>query len=151
MAEGGSSVDCGTGAILTLGTSGDWDALEIVSIDWSGISRPSVSTSHMGTAKAGASEFGGGSFIPGDIVDPGEVTIVFHCDPDLTPPSNTAIETFQIEFPKYSTDTAGAKWVVDGAFMTNMDIGIPLEDVMTCTCTWKLSADTNITVSVAVA
>jgi hypothetical protein len=152
MAEGGGPVDVGTGATITLGTSTDWDDLQLTDLQWGSITRESLPTSHMGTAKAGGAEFGGHTFMPGDLADPGELTATFHFDPDETPPINTATEDITITWPKYGTDQTAANWAVTGGvFLTSFEINDPLEDIMTCTCSWKITGDAEITVSVAAA
>ena len=130
----------GTGTTFTGAGLGGYTTTtaQLLSLDWSGVSRPSLSTSHMVTALTAGSEFGGGSFIPGDIVDPGEIVAVWHFDPDLTPPIHTGSGAIVVTFPETDAFTTTG-------FCTNVDIGDPLEEVMTITCTYKITGDVNIT------
>jgi hypothetical protein len=146
MADGGVPVEIGTGTTLTLGGT-TFEALQLTDVQWGGITRESLQTSHMGTVKA--NDFGGHTFMPGDLADCGEITCTFHFDPDETPPINVAANTIQITWPLTVTDQSAANWAASDCFMTSFEINDPLEDVMTATGTWKIQGNVTITGSVA--
>jgi len=128
MAAAGT--DVGTGSTITF-SSGFFG--EILSIGWSGISREAIETSHMGTT-------GGRTFIPGDLYDPGELSVElnFEATDDVTTPIAAAAETVTVTFP--GSDT----WAASG-FMTSFEITDPLEDKMTASATIKFSGDITVT------
>ena len=138
----GSTVDIGTGTTITFGTSNF--SSELTGLGWSGIARESVDTSHMGTSAAGATEIGQRTFIPGDLVDPGEISIELHFDPDQQPPIDQATETITISFPLVAGDATPADWACSG-FMTDFELGVPLEDKMTATATLKITGNITLT------
>jgi hypothetical protein len=140
----GATVDIGTGATITFGTS-SWTA-ELLDIQWSGISRESVETSHMGTAAPGVGKFGNRTHIPGDLSDPGELRIQFHLDPDDEPPIDQPAETITVAFPLVSGDATPANWAGSG-FATDFSLSVPLEDKMTGEMTVKFTG--NITQTAA--
>ena len=67
----------GTGTTITFGTSGF--TAEIVGI--------SIDVTHLATPVAGAGEVGSREKIPGKHVDPGQLKLTCHYDPDTDPPS----------------------------------------------------------------
>lgn len=123
----------GTGATVTFGTSSYAPQIETITID--GIERPVVDTTHLGTANFK-------TFIPGDLVDPGEITLEIKTNPDTEPPISGAPETITIEFP--SALATGAQYSGSG-FVTSDSVTNPLEDNITrsvtvkCTGTWTWS------------
>jgi|CXWL01.1.fsa_nt_gi hypothetical protein len=108
---------------------------QITDVQWSGISRPSIKTSHMGTAAPSAGTFGNDTFIPGDLSDPGELQVEGHFNPDTLPPIDSAAATCTVTIPGSSTP---ATWA-GSAFMTGFEVSMPLEDKMTFTATVKFS------------
>jgi hypothetical protein len=119
---------------------------EVTDVDWSGISREAIATSHQGTAAAGTGKFGNATFIPGDLSDPGELGMTIHFDPDTEPPIDQVAETITLTWPLASGDASAATWAGSG-FITSYDIGAPLDDKMTATVTVKFSG--NITMVAA--
>lgn len=113
-------VDTGTGAALVFTTS-SWTA-EILSIARSGVSRPAIKVSHLGSSTYDA-------FIPGDLTDPGTFEVKFHFNPDSPPPFTAVKEIVQIKYPLNGTITTASNDKID---MFVMDFGntIPLEEVM---------------------
>jgi hypothetical protein len=95
-----------------------------------------------------AGTIGGHTFMPPAYADAGEVTCTFHFDPDVSPPLNTAAETLQITWPKYTGDATAANWAATGCFLTSCEVNDPLEDIMTITATWKISGNITVTPSV---
>lgn len=131
MAE--PAVNVGTGT--TIGFSAGAYAAEVLNVSWSGISRPSIDTTHMGTVEA--NNFGGRTFMPGDLVDPGELTVEYHFDPDLDPLIDGAVVTITVTFPGTST------WAASG-FCTAFEFTDPLEDKMVCSATFKITGGVTI-------
>ena len=121
--------DVGTGATIAFGTS-SWSA-SIRNIDHSDISRPSLDTSHLGTSA-------NRTFMPGDLVDRGEIELEFLFDPDTPPPIDQAAETVTITFPLPSGQSTAADYEFTG-FLTNWSYGVPLEELMTGSGTVKVS------------
>ena len=102
----------------------------------------------MGTTLPTANtNFGGRTFIPGDLADPGEITVEFNFQPSpkatTTPPITDAAGSIVVTWLD-STGTAGGDWTCDG-FCTAYSVDTPLEDVMTGSATFKLSGLAVIT------
>lgn len=130
-------VDIGTSAILEFQTwtSSSQGQLAITSIELSGTARPSIKTSHLETSTWD-------SFIPGDLTDPGEISFEGHFDTQdpltAVPPFATAASAFVLKFPIASGDSTAAR-VEGSAFLVDFSQSIPLEDVVTCSGTLKLT------------
>jgi len=138
----GALVDAGTGTVVTFVTSAF--TFQLLSLSHSGINRESIDTSHMGTAAPAAGKFGNRTFIPGDLSDPGEVTMEGHFNPDTIPPIDAASETIRIEFPLSAGGLTKAKYEFSG-FMTSFEYEDPLEDKMTATFTVKATGNVTRT------
>jgi len=98
---------------------------EILDITPAGMERKSIDTSHMGTST-------NKTFIPGDLVDNGNLEVEIAFDPDAIIPIADASESVVITFPDSTTWTFSA-------FMTAFKPKTPLEDRMTAQCTLKIS------------
>jgi hypothetical protein len=120
----------GTGTTITF-DSGFF--AEILSVTWSGISRPSIATSHMGTTTAL-------TFVPGDLFDPGELSVELAFAPGTEPPWGDDAETVTVTWP----DAGDATWAASG-FLTGFEATSQLEERMTATATVKLSGDITVT------
>ena len=131
-------VDNGTGGSITFGTSGF--TANISNINWDGIERVSIPTSHLGTTTAH-------TFIPGDLYDPGEISLDIQFDPDNFPPINSAAETITVNFPLSSGGSTAADWEATG-FCTGASNVVPLEALMTGTITLKISGAITATAEV---
>lgn len=137
----GPTVDIGTGT--TVGFDSSFNATagvtvyDVLSISWSGITRPEIQTTHINST-ASPGTFGTHTWIPGDITDPGEITIEGHFNPDITPPIEVAAGNMTITF------AGGGVWVAP-VICTSFEATIPMEDKMGFTATFKVSAGTNIT------
>lgn len=130
--------DIGTGTSITFGTSGF--AAKLIGVPTlASMSRPSIETSTMATTTAH-------TFMPGDLVDNGEIELEFEFDPSLTPPINAARETVTITFPINTAAgrTTAASWACS-AFMTNYQPGVQMEERMRATATLKISGAITIT------
>ena len=136
-----ATADLLTGASITFGTSGF--SAEVLDINVSGISRPAVDSTHLGTAAAGAGKHGNAMFIAGRIINPGTVDFEINFNPDDDPPIATAAETITIAFAASGGDTTGASWAGSG-FMTDFAFsGGGVDGKMTGTATVQFSG--NIT------
>lgn len=117
--------DLGTGTILAFATSAF--SANLIDIGGPSQERASIETTHMATATAH-------SFIPGDLVDGGEVDITFEYNGDDTPPIDQAIEVVTINW-----GGVGAGFTSSfNAFMTNFTPGAAIEERMTATATLKV-------------
>ena len=127
-----SAVSLGTGATFTF--SGF--TYQLNSIQWSGISRQAIKTSHLGTTVATASNFGSDSFLPSKLSDPGTLEFEFNMDPDQNPPIDGVAAAFTLTFINTPSDSAA--WT-GTAFMTDFSFSIPLEDKLVGNATFKVT------------
>lgn len=138
-----ASVAPSTGLTLTFSTSGY--SAEIIDTAWSGVSRNSIETSHMGTAAPGAGQFGNRTYMPGHLVDPGEIRVTIHFNPDTLPPIHGEKEPVILSFDASGGDTTGATWAGEEGFITGFEMAAPLDDKMTADVTIKLSGNVTRT------
>ncbi len=133
----GASVNIGTGTTITFATTG-FSAEVIETVEWTGITRPAVDTTHMTSTQASTGQFGGRTFIPPKFADPGQIALMLHFNPQTNVPINSAAETITVAFPLVSGDATAASWSGTG-FITEMGPSVPLEDKMVNRVTIKLS------------
>jgi len=126
--------DIGTGVTIVFGTSAFLAHLE--SVDGPHMQRESVKTSHMGTTT-------NHTFMPGDLVDNGEIQMTIHFDPSQTPPIAAVAETVTITWPLPAGKTTPATWAAS-CFATAFNPGARLEELMTATLTLKVSGAVTI-------
>lgn len=117
----------GTGLTITFDTG---FFAEILSCRWSGMSRPSLDDTHMGTTAARV-------YRPGNLFDPGELEVELHFAPATRPPIDDPASSCVVDFGTYT-------WTAN-AFMTQFEIVAPLEDKMVATGRLKFSG--NITIA----
>lgn len=129
------AIDNGTGTSIGFGTSSF--AATVTAINGESIERVAIRTSHLGTTTAH-------TFTPGDLFDPGELSLDLQFDPDNKPPLNGAAETITVTFPVAAGESSGATWAASG-FVTGFSYGVPFEELMTGTMTIKLSGDITVT------
>jgi hypothetical protein len=123
-------VQTGHGSTVVFGTSGF--TAEITNFGTPAPSRPAIDVSHLGTV-------GSRVFIPGDLVDNGEMTLGLHFNPDELPPINGAAETITLTFK------SGATWAFSG-FVTGLGSANQESDnKVTQDVTIKVSGDINVT------
>lgn len=131
-------VDVGTGvAIAITGTQGGTiGGTELIDVQWSGITRGSIDSTHLGTTVSAGTAllFGSKTFIAERLTDPGELTFTFHFDPDLSiPPVEDDSAAIVITWEE------GGTWSATG-FCTSFTLnGVTNEDKMTCDATYKLT------------
>lgn len=118
----------GTGSTITFSTG---FFAEILSINWSGIEREAIETTHMGST-------GWKQFLPGNLVDPGELEVEMFFAPETPPPITGAIETMTVTMP--SAGAGGTSTWAGSAFMTEFEFEDPVEDVMKATATLKITS-----------
>lgn len=123
--------DVGTGTSISFGTSGF--TAEVLGINHNGVERPAIETSHLGTTVAK-------TFMPGDLVDQGEISLDIAFNPNILPPIKAAAETIVITFPVPSGLSTGATYTFTG-FCTGASSTILFEERMTATITVKISGD----------
>ncbi len=129
----------GTGSTVTFGSS---FIVLVTDIKHSGMERPSIKTSHLGTTTAD-------SFIGGKLYDPGETTVEMEWDADACSPAaqlSAATTTVTITFPIPSGRNAGGTLSGTG-FLRSFEIGVPLEDKMTATGIIKWTGTVSQTTS----
>ena len=136
------AADIGTGAALTF-ASGLF--ANILSMNWNGVSRPSIKTSHLGTTSAD-------TFIPGDRYDPGGLALELQFQPDSLGPTalitqlNAGTTAITVTFPIPAGRSAGATLVGTG-FLTDIDVTVPDEALMTLSATLKYTGVVTMTTS----
>ena len=133
----GAAVNIGTGTTITFATSG-FTAEVIETIDWTTITRGAVDTTHMTSTQASTGNFGGRTFMPTKLADPGTINLMVHFRPDTNVPIHGAAETITVTFPLVSGDATAAYWYGTG-FITEMGPSVPLEDRMTNRLSLKFS------------
>ena len=114
---------------------------QITDIQWSGIKRNAIETTHFGTALAGANKFGNRTFIVSKLNDPGELKVKFNFNPDTLPPIEGAAETVTVSVAGSATP---ATWAGSG-FMTDLEVSMPMDGVMEATATLKFSGNVTRT------
>jgi hypothetical protein len=128
------SVGVPTGTTITFATSG-FTANIINSIQWTGISRPVIETTHFGSTQATTRQIGGRTFIPGKLTDPGTLEIEVQYDPTAEIPVRRDAETITIQPP-----TGQASGTISGTgFVSQVSIGEPLDGLPTAQLTIKWS------------
>ncbi len=145
----GTTIDIGTGSTIVFADS--LYTANLLSVDWSGISREVVDANHMGISTGNvAPDFGSAQFLPVDFADGGELTVEVQFDPAQLPPMLPAVvgdsELITLTFPLFSGDAGAANFAFQG-FCKNMDITASLEEVMTATLTVRVTG--GVTKSVA--
>jgi len=117
----------GTGASFSLANSPTNFFAEVLSLAHSGVERPSIDVSHLATT-------GGRDFIPGDLVDWGQLELELLLDETALPPMLTAAGACVVTFK------GGSTWTWTG-FGMNWSTTNPFEDRVTSTLTVKISGD----------
>ena len=139
----GTPVNLGTGTGITFATSG-FDA-QLLSVEWSGISREVVDTTFLTVTDPGAGKIGNRTYKTAIAVDPGTLECEFHFDPDNSPPIGGNPETITITFPLVSGDASAANWSAQGVMTEYNVTGISLDEKMVARATIKLTGAITIT------
>ena len=136
-------VDLGTGTTIAFGTSGF--PSELLSVNWTGISREVVDTTPLSITPAAPGTIGNRRFKAAHAVDPGTLECEFHFNPNDNPPVGEDEETITITFPIVTGDLTAATWSATG-LMTNFEVsGIELDSKMVARATIKLTGAITIT------
>ena len=109
---------------------------EILSIEWSGISREAIETSHMGTT---GTTTNAKTFIAHDLYDGGDITVECNLD-------DAAIAWLPTAAAATTTLTfagSDSTWAAS-CFATNVDVSVPLDDKMTITVTLKVAGEITV-------
>jgi hypothetical protein len=133
-------------AVGTLGTVGRGSTAfaNITDFNWSGIERPSIDVSVLGAQSSTATgSFGGRAFIPGKLVDPGEITVTLLDPAEATNIDESVITNLEI------TLGDGSKFAGSG-FLTGLSFANPLEErvetevTIKCTGQWSATISTQV-------
>ena len=118
----------GTGVTIALAAPSAAFFAKVLSIDWSGISRATVGTSHMATAASAH------TFMPGDLYDPGSISVemIFNSTTNALTPLVAVAGTVVVTFDDAKT------WSSSG-FMTGFGITARNEELITASATIKLT------------
>lgn len=122
--------DIGTGTTFTWSTM----AGNVLGVRWGGIHFDTIKTSHMGTTTAH-------TFMKTDLYDGGTVTLDVQfpmTTVNLTSALGTAASTLTITLPGSSTLAATA-------ILTDYEVTVPLEELMTASLTFKISGAVTYT------
>jgi hypothetical protein len=111
---------------------------QITKVDWSGIKRKAIETSHMGQTATPGGKAGNATFTQGKISDPGEMKVEIHYNPDTVPPIDSAAETVTVTFP------SGCTWAAS-AYMTDYSFQGELDGKYVATATLKFSGPITVT------
>jgi len=121
--------EIGTSTAIVFGTSSFSHTL--LDVSWDSQTREAIETSHMGTT-------GYRTFMPGDLVDPGEISMEIEHDPDEPPPITLVAEPITITFPLVAGGSTAATWACSG-FITSFSASVPMEDKMVSSVSVKLT------------
>ncbi len=125
------------GMTVVLGTSG-WTA-DITGASWSGIHREAIPTWHAGTTLGvPAASFGGKTFIPSKLVDPGEITLEVAHNPGEDMPIADVAETLTFTWAIGIGDTSAAIFACE-VFCTDYEFTGTTDDKWTASVTFKCS------------
>ena len=102
----------------------------ILSIDGPNFSRPAIESTHMGTT-------GARSYIPADLIEPGEISTEVEFDVQALPPIGGPVGTLVIVWGSGATLKTWT-WT-NGAFMTSFKGGGKTGERMTGSATFKLT------------
>lgn len=105
---------------------------EITGIDHDGFERAAIDTSHMLTTN------GWMTFTPGDLKNPGQLTVQMYFDEEEEPPLSDAAETVTVTYRDGSTE------VCEG-FLQAMSKSIPHDEKMTAVAVIKFSGEPTFT------
>lgn len=126
-------MEIGTGATITFSSS---FFAKIKNINWTGIERPAIDTTNMGTTTAR-------TYVPGDLYDAGELEVEMLLAAETAAPITGAAETVTVTLPSEGAGSTST-WVASG-FLTGFQWGAPLEEMQTATATIKFSGAITVT------
>lgn len=134
------SVDNGTGASVVFGTSSI--TANITGISDTGVSREAIPTSHLGTT-------GGHTYIPGDLYEPGEITLSVQFDPDKNIETDIlrVAETVTIHYALATGQSTKSQHSSTGFITSYGNISVEMETLMSAEITVKRSGNLTTTAS----
>jgi predicted secreted protein len=132
-----ANVDQGFGSTITFASS---FVGSIRTIDWSGLTRNPLDTTHMGTTN------GWMTYLPSDLKDAGELTVEVFFDPskDWKTQIGAAAATCTLTFPVPTGGTT-AGTIAGSAFLTSFEVNDPYDDVMTATIKLRFTGELTFT------
>jgi hypothetical protein len=133
-------------AVGTLGSIGvGTSPIGMVSdFNWSGIERPSIDVSVLGASSATATtSFGGRAFIPGKLVDPGEVTVTLLEPAQITNIDAGVITNLTITLGDGSAFT-GSGFHTGASFANPLEERLEMEVTLKLTGTWVGTLSTQV-------
>lgn len=128
----------GTGLTIAFGTTNAYSTLLKRDAALTGVSTPSVDTTHLGTT-------GGRTFIPGDLYDGGTLTFTVLADTDVPPVIVHATETITLTVPITDGTNGTAGTIAFDGFIQEYTTNFPLEDVITHDVTVKVAGTMTYT------
>ncbi len=132
----GLDADVSTGLTLLLGTTGF--TANVLSANWTGGAREPKATSHMSTAQPSAGEVGNMTFLPGDLVDPGQLDITFQFKTNEQPPMSAVAELVTLTWALGAGDAVAASLAGQGFFIS-FEITADLDEIMEATASIKFT------------
>lgn len=141
----GTAVDLGTGTTMTFGTSGF--SSELLSINWTGISREVVDTTPLSITPAAAGTIGNRRYKAAHAVDPGTLECEFHFNPNDRPPVGEPEELITVQFPLVEGDLTAARWQAQGTMISYEISGIQLDTKMVARSSIKLTGAISLIVA----
>lgn len=133
MAAGDTKTGAGSTIALAVGTF----TANVEAINWDGIERGSIETTHLGTTTAK-------EFIEADLFDPGELSLDIQFKSNEKPPIDAAASTLTLTVRTAGLGD-GTTWAAT-AFMTGFSFGpLTQDDKMTGSATFKVSGDITVT------
>lgn len=129
-----TAVDVGFGTTITF-ASGFFAKVTNVSV--AGISRNAHDSSHM------ASTNGWRTFLPGDLKDPGALSLDLLFDKNYAGMKTniaSAAETVTVTTPTHAGGSSGGSYAASG-FMTTFEFGAPMDGMMTAKATVKFTGE----------
>jgi hypothetical protein len=139
----GTAVDLGTGTTIAFGTSAF--ASELLSVNWTGISREVVDTTPLSITPAAAGTIGNRRYKAAHAVDPGTLECEFHFNPNHSPPVGDPEELITVTFPLVEGDLTAANWKAQGTMISYEISGIQLDTKMVARATIKLTGAITLT------
>lgn len=109
---------------------------DVLNVNHSGFSRPSISGSSMGDP-------GAEKFFPSAHYDPGQLEVEMVFAAETTPPIDGAREAVTVTYPSAGAG-GNSTWAAQG-FLTDFAIRAPWKDRMLATATLKLSGAITVT------
>jgi len=134
----GAQVDTFYGASILFGTSGF--SYNIVGVNIGSLETPALETSHIATTQAGVGQEGNATYIPGDIVRHGPMTLRIHWNPSLGVIPIAVVQTITITYPLVTGDLTAAYQTGTGFVSGFTPDEFVIDGVMTALVTVQKSA-----------